>query len=110
MFRLQPQPTFQCMVPLSVPGLPGPLEVAFTFHFKNKDQLKAWVTEGVGKEDAALLSELIVGWEGMVDTNGNPVPYSLTALHTLIHSYWAARDEITRAYMRELKESKTKNS
>jgi hypothetical protein len=110
MFRIQPEPTFACKVPLSVPGKPAPLEVDFTFHYKNKDQLAAWVQDATGKDDATLLGELIEGWDGMVDAKGNPVHYSITALHTLIYSYWAARDEITRAYMRELKESKTKNS
>lgn len=110
MFKINAAPTFTAPVPISVPGLPEPLEVVFTFRHKNKDALKAWITEGAGKDDAALLHELVVDWAGMHDERGEAVPYSLSALHTLIGSYWAARDEITSAYLRELKESKAKNS
>lgn len=110
MFCLQPNPTFTAPVPITVPGLPEPLEVQFTFRHKNKAALKAWAVDGVDKDDAALLHELIVGWSGMQDSKGAEVPYSLTALHELINSYWAARDEITAAYLAELKDSKAKNS
>ncbi|MDO8778103.1 MAG: hypothetical protein Q7K57_57175 [Burkholderiaceae bacterium] len=110
MFKLNPNPTFQVQVPLSVPGLPEPLHVAMTFRHKNKASLRAWMIDGQGKDDAALLHELIVSWTGLQDDAGLDVPYSLTALNDLIGGYWAARDEITKAYLVELKESKTKNS
>lgn len=110
MFRINPLPTFQAQVPLSVPGLPEPLCVAITFRHKNKAALNDWLRTSIGKNDAAILHELIVGWAGVQDDAGLEVPYSLSALNDLIGGYWSARDEITRCYLRELKESKTKNS
>lgn len=109
MFKLTPNPTFSAQVPLSVPGLPEPLKVAITFRHKTKPALQAWMRDGRGKDDAALLHELIVGWEGMTDADGADVPYSLTALNDLLANYWCASDEITAAYLYELKESKRKN-
>jgi len=46
----------------------------------------------------------------MVDDKGATVPYSITALESVITKYWAAREEITDAYLHELRESKVKNS
>lgn len=110
MFKLQANPTFAAPVPLTVPGLPEPLVVTIIFRHKNRASLKAWMQGGVGKDAAALLHELIVDWSGVQGPDGEVVPYSLTALATLLGDYWPAMDEITDAYLRELKESKTKNS
>jgi hypothetical protein len=110
MFKLNPTPTFTVPVPLTVPGLPEPLEVNITFRHKTRAALRAWVDAGRGKDEVALLHELIEGWSGVFDDAGAPVPYSLTALNDLVGSYWAAQEEISDAYLRELKESKTKNS
>lgn len=110
MFKLQANPTFTCAVPITVPGLPEPLSVNITFRHKNRDALNTWLQSCVGKDAAAMLHELIVDWAGVHGPDGEPVPYSLTALHTLVGNYWAALEEITECYLRELKESKAKNS
>jgi hypothetical protein len=109
MFKLNPNPTFAVAVPLTVPGMPEPLEVTFTFRHKNEAQLAAWILESRGKDDVALLHGLIVSWAGVKDDSGDDLPYSLTALTDLLANYWPAKDEIASAYSRELKESKTKN-
>lgn len=109
MFKLNPNPTFTATVPLTVPGMPEPIEVQITFRHKNKAALRTWVIEGAGKSVETLLHELIVSWTGMQDDKGADVPYSLTALTDLLDGYWAAGDEITEAYLTELKESKAKN-
>jgi hypothetical protein len=110
MFKINPNPTFTVPVPITVPGMPEPLEVQITFRHKNKAALRAWVADGAGKEDAALLNELITDWSGMQDEKGANVPYSLSALSDLLDGYWAARDDITDAYLIALKASKSKNS
>ena len=109
MFKLQPAPTFDATVPLSVPGLAEPLGVTFTFRHKNKTQLATWLTAAAGKQDAALLHEVVTGWQGMQADNGDAEPYSLAALTTLLENYPTAHSEIFRAYLRELSESKRKN-
>lgn len=110
MFQIQPNPTFAVPVPISVPGMPEPLAITITFRHKNKAALRAWADASADKDDAVLLHELITTWSGLQDDKGADVPYSLAALNDLISGYWAARDEITGAYLKELKESKTKNS
>jgi len=109
MFKINPNPTFTAAVPLTVPGLPEPLEVNFTFRHKNEAQLAAWVLESKGHDEVAVLHGLIVSWSGIKDDEGNEVPYSLTALTDLVGNYWAAKDEIATAYRKELRESKIKN-
>lgn len=46
----------------------------------------------------------------MVGDDGADVPYSITALEDIITKYWPAREEITDAYLNELRGSKAKNS
>lgn len=110
MFKLVPDPIFEAAVALSVPGLPKPLEVVFTFRHKNRTALHAWINSASTKRDAALLDEVIVGWAGVQDEAGAPVAYSFTALTDLIENYGAAHVEIYKAYLAELTKAKEKNS
>jgi hypothetical protein len=110
MFKVNPNPEFTCPVQLSVPGEAKPRVVHFVFRHKDKLQLRAWHADALGKSDAALLDELIVSWSGMVGEDGADVPYSITALEDIITKYWPAREEITDAYLNELRGSKAKNS
>jgi hypothetical protein len=109
MFKINPAPTFAAQVPLSVPGLPAPLEVAITFKHKNRAALAKYLTDLPGKEHAVYLDEIIEAWTGIHDDAGEPVPYSLTALTDLLGAYSVAHAEILAAYTRELTESKRKN-
>lgn len=110
MFKLQPNPTFTAQVPISVAGLPEPLELAVTFRHKNKAALEAWLSGAKGKADEALLHEVIESWAGVQGADGAEVPYSLTALGELLSNYPAAHGELFRGYLRELTEAKRKNS
>lgn len=109
MFRLNPDPTFTARVPLSVPGVEKPLLVAFVFKHKTKAGVEAWLTGMVGKADVDALHEVIAGWSDVVDTAGEQVPYSHTALHDLLQNYPAAKGEIFEAYLGELTKAKAKN-
>lgn len=109
MFKLNPNPTFTVAVPLTVPGMPEPLEVNMTFRHKNKTALSKWMQEAAGKDDSALLHEVLSGWSGMQDDTGCDVPYSLSALTDLLCNYPASHSEIFRAYLQELTEAKRKN-
>ena len=110
MFKLVPDPTFIVAVPLSVPGLPARLDVQITFKNKSRTALQAWINSASSKQDFVLLGEVIESWSGLQDANGEPVPFSLTALSDLIENYGAAHVEIYRAYLAELTKSKEKNS
>lgn len=109
MFKLNPAPTFTAKIPLSVPGLPEPLELDVTYRHKNKTELQKWLEGSKGKADSAVLHEVITGWSGMQGEDGAEVPYSLDALTTLLENYPVAHQELYRGYLRELTESRRKN-
>jgi hypothetical protein len=109
MFRLTPSPTFKTLVPLSQPGVERPLDVAFEFRHKSKDQVADWLARMPGRSDQDNLHEVIVSW-GIVDDKGEPVPYTITALATLLNNYPTANSEIFAKYLSELTKAKEKNS
>lgn len=107
MFNLVPLPTFQAPVALSQPGLAEPLEVRFTFRHKTRTAIGKWAEAWMRNPSAELLHEAIVDWE--IKKDGEPVPYSLTALSELVESYTPARGEIADAYILEITRAKRKN-
>lgn len=109
MFKLQPNPTFVCAVLLSVAGMPAAVALSITFRHRTKTALQAWISGSRDKPDAAMLHEVIVGWSGMQDADGQDVPYSLTALAELLENYPVASKEIFNSYVHELTESRIKN-
>ena len=109
MFQTNPNPTFSAAVELSVPGVMQPLQVQFTFRHKGKKELSGWIAEAPQKDDASVLSEVIVGWSGMQNGKGVDVEYSFTALADLLDAYPASHGEIFRTYLNELTASKRKN-
>jgi len=109
MFKLNPKPTFTAPVALSVPGLSEPLEVQFTFKHKGREALGKWVATATQKMDADSLGEVVCGWAGVKDEDGQDVPYSITALTDWLENYPASQGEVFRGYLRELTEAKRKN-
>lgn len=109
MFRLQPNPTFECSVPLSRPELEQPVSIKVTFKHKGKQALAEFISRAPGREDVDHLSEIIAGWSGVTDADGNAVPYSYDNLHKLLESFPPAAGELHRAFLRELTEAKRKN-
>jgi hypothetical protein len=109
MFRFIPLPTFTVPVPLSVPGMPEPIDLMVEFRWQDKAALDAWLATVPGRPDAVVLHEVIVGWQGMTH-EGAEVPYSLTALGDFLTRYGLAARELMRAYLAELTESKKKIS
>lgn len=110
MFKLNPAPEFTVSCPLSVPGLPQPLELKVCFRYKNKSALAAWLQGASGVQNAVFLDQVISSWSGLFDDAGQAVPYSLTALTALLENYQSAFGELFDTYLKELTESKRKNS
>lgn len=107
MFNLNASPTFKAPVPLSVPGLKQPLEVEFTFRHKKRTALQAWLDRWTVSPTHELLAEVVDGWA--LHRDGEPVPYSVSALAELVETYTPARGEISDAYLIELSRAKRKN-
>lgn len=107
MFNLNPAPTFKAKVPLSVPGVAQPLEVEFTFRHKTRTAVEKWAADYVDNPGADTLHQVIADWT--VTQDGEPVPYSHSALAELLERYTPARSEISDAYLIELTRAKRKN-
>ncbi len=105
MFKIVANPTFQCKVQISIPGIEKPGTINVEFAHLTRQALKAFYEEMKTSEenDAFHLRKIIVGWSG-VDT-----PYSTEALDDLLDHYPAAARELFAAYSAELMESKRKN-
>ena len=108
MFDFDNSPIFVAPVPLCVPGAAQPWDVNFTFKHKGKKQLAEWVSGWPGRQDHDVLNDVIEGWD--VKRKGEAVPYSITALADLLDRFPASNREIRDAYLREMTESKRKNS
>lgn len=104
MLKLNPDPQFVADVELTVPGKQETATVTFTFRYKGKKELDTFWAERADQEDADTLAEIITDWSGV------DVPYSQENLRLLLDNYPAASSEIVGVYIRELFESKVKNS
>jgi len=109
MIKIAPNPVFQCRVAISAPGVEIPLEFGITFRHKTKDAVAAWIGGTTGRADVDVLADVIEDWSDVVGADGSAVTYSAAALSDLLQNYPAAHQEIFRAYLRELTESKRKN-
>lgn len=109
MIKLNPDPTFEAMVRLSVAGHPETMDIPMTFRHKTVTGMSEWFTKNEHRSVADALDELIVEWSGVMDDAGQFVPYTKAALEILLKNYQPATNEIILAYMGELTASKIKN-
>jgi hypothetical protein len=108
---INPAPTFDADVPLSMPG--GQVAtLRFKFRHKTRPQLEAWLTSFTAESlDHERLSEVIEDWPGgPVDAAGKPVAYSLEALAQLCTDHPGVGIAIHQTYLRELTDNRAKNS
>ena len=109
MFKIDPSPTFTANVKLTVPGQDVPALVAFEFRHQGRAALKAWLDRAAGETDAALLGDVIAGWQDVADAKGAPLAYGAKPLAALLDAYPAAGAEIFHGYLAALTESRAKN-
>lgn len=102
MFKLDPKPTFQATVQITLPGgesLPLPV----IFRHKTKTQLQAWLRD-TSQGDMEMALDVIES----VPDKGADQP--LTAfLEQLFENYPAAALDVYLTYRRELTQSRVKN-
>ncbi len=101
--KLQPNPTFNAVAELSVPGQDKPAKITVTFKHLSRKQIKDFFGALEGKTDADALGEVLTGWEG-IDEKFNP-----EALQTLLDNYPAAAGELFESFRKNLMESRAKN-
>lgn len=109
MIRLVPHPTFKARVPFSVPGEDAPAVIEIEFAHKAPGVLAAWWETVKGKPIAEGMADIVKGWAGVVDAAGAEVPYTADALAQFIGNSSTRGEELLRAYLRELTESRLKN-
>lgn len=120
MFRIVPNPTFTCDVPLSVPGSDKPVNIKVTFRHKTRAELAAYQARAVNlaiqadapdaqEQFAAYVAEVVDGWIGVVGADDKPLPYTPANLAQLIQAYPAAGAEIVRRYAQQLSHARAGN-
>lgn len=109
MIKLNPSPTFDAKVRLTVPGQDEPAEVQFTFRHMPLDKMQPWFLDNRERAIAEALDEIIAGWSGVQDESGAEVAYSCESLGGLLNNYQPAAQEIIHAWQFALAESRVKN-
>ena len=109
MIKLIPDPTFEALVKLTVPGLADPVIVPMTFRHMSIEDADKWFKLYEKKISFEGLSKIIVSWKGVMDEEGKDVPYSKKVLEIFLQNSRAAPTEIVIAWIRELNESRIKN-
>lgn len=116
--RVNANPTFTSPAQLTVVGSDDLATIDITWRHKRRDDLKEWaarplrVTErGIVplEVEAEYLAEVIAGWKGPVNDNGDPVPFSQAALANVLQNYAMAGQELYNQYLRAMTESRLKN-
>jgi hypothetical protein len=111
MIRLQPKPTFQFKVELSVPGSEEPARFTLVGKHMGQAALSTWAEKAkeLQGQDAAFLAEVITDWSGVTGEDGKAVKFDKDALATLIDAYPGSGLQVFTAYIKELSAGRGKN-
>ena len=109
MFKLVPSPESTVDVPITRPGEDKPGTLRLRFRHKSRKEYKAWLDTAAGRDDSGYLLDVVVGWEGVEDAEGKPVPFTPEAFASLVDQFPAAGIDIFKAYGKALHESRTGN-
>ena len=127
MFKIVPNPTFEGVVQITIPGESTPATLRVTWRHMGRRALAVWLKKtkpavqpaaqpvdqpaepATVQTDAEWLAEAMANWAGPVDESGAAVPLSLPALAALLDSAPASGSELLAAYLREMTESRAKN-
>lgn len=104
-FKLQPEPTFKAPVEIPVPG-DGLVKVNFTFKYRDRDAMKAFLAKVSDPEsqmtDEELIEEMCAGWE-LTD------PFERASIELLVKNYIRATSAIFDKYLDEHTKAREKN-
>lgn len=108
--RIIPSPIFVADVPFTVAGEPDPALIPFEFRHKSPADLKTWFADYAARDTASALSDVIVRWTaGVIDEAGAAVPFSQENFRAFLAGHGPRAEDLLRAYVRELTESRQKN-
>lgn len=104
-FKLQPAPTFTAPVEIPVPG-EGLSKVVFTFRYRDRDAMKAFLNKVSDADkqmsDSELIEEMCDGWE-LTD------PFNRESIDMLVLNYIQATSAIFDKYLDEHTKARAKN-
>lgn len=101
---LVPAPTFEAPANIRVPGVDATVKVTVTWRHKGLKEFQAWFASARGRDDAEVLSEVIVSWGAEIDQ-----PYSRDNLAALLDAYPGASLDLLEAYREGLHLGRRKN-
>lgn len=104
MFKILPEPTFEAIVEVPVPGK-DPASLCLTFKHKSRKEVVEFFEKAGNADiiDAKILSEIIVGWKD-VDAE-----FSVDNLQLVIDNYHAVVPAIFKTFGEQLAEGRRKN-
>jgi hypothetical protein len=123
-FKLSQKPTYEWPVPLVIPTDNGKrIKSNFDAEFRRLTQTRInelvrdarqfergrLYDEETEAMDQSTAREILAGWSGIVDDEGEPVPYSEAALNQLLEIPTVAA-QIVRAWFESIDIAKRKNS
>lgn len=109
LIKLNPAPTIEAPVSLTIPGQAEPVAARLQFRYLNRNDLQTWLgkpdAEGKGLATADWLAEVVVGW------NAEDVDFEFTPenFRAFLTNYLTAGTEIYHGYLKALTESRAKN-
>lgn len=111
MISIDPNPTFQCLVQLTVPGQENLASINVTFAYKDLDEQKVFFEKNSASSPFDAISQILLDWkaEDVLDKEKRPVPFSPDELGKLLKRYPPSTTEILNAWQKALHESRVKN-
>ena len=112
MIRLKPSPQFKFTANFAVPGEQEQQAVVFIGRHQGQTALAAWAEKAgssTGEDLLAHIVSVLVGWEGVIQEDGTPLPFSPEAARTLLDSYPGSTSVVALAYLTELSAARRKN-
>lgn len=100
-FRLDPKPTFDLVVPIPVPG-EGYAPVTFTYRYRTRKQYSEFISSMTSSTDTDVVSSIVTGWNLGVD-------FTPENIEKLVENYMGAAAAILTAYSDELMKVREKN-
>lgn len=117
MIKINPAPTFELDVRLTVPGQAEPAVIPMTLAYMTAERTAAWFKDRANTRTDEAMADIVKGWgmrdgqavPAVQDDAGQEVPFSAEALAQLVKNYQPATQDILNEWQRGLRESRIKN-
>lgn len=110
MIKINPDPTFDCDVEITVPGQEEPGTVPITYKYRGRDEYLEWI-KSLGEVDGEDIAEKSTAdaFPEFVDSWGLSEDFTQENISIFLNNYPAAYIEIFKKYSEMLMVSRIKN-